>query len=189
MEYIDFLSLKEQHLSCIRKNIQILTQNLCTAKEEQKDIIQELIQFNKAYESVGGINLDYIDTEWYEVIINLKPYDELYALDIETFNFAYENLTKKFEELLEIYDFEKGDGNPSYSFYIKHKKPIRDIKPKYNLILPCLFAGDSNEHLTFFYDYYRSQGVQKFFMYYNGDLSTRVSTLPKFKDVDYLEIN
>lgn len=190
MNSLDFLNIKTQHLNCIKTNIENLTQNLHTVFNDNSEIAQRLIQYNKAYESVGGINLDFIDTEWYQVIINLRPFDDLHLLESKTFNFVYDNLTEKFEELINEYNFKKETNSEStYSLYIRYKKTINDIVPKYKIILPCLFKGETNEELNFLFDYYRARGVEKFFLYYNGNLSNRISSLPEYEDVEYLEIN
>jgi hypothetical protein len=49
-----------------------------------------------------------------------------------------------------------------------------------------LFYVETNEELEQFYQYYRTQGVEKFFMFYNGKLNER-ENLPVHMDIEYIE--
>lgn len=61
-------------------------------------------------------------------------------------------------------------------------------KPHF-LVLVTMFLTETNEQLMHFYDYYRLQGVTKFFMFYNGDLTNRIATLPNQEDIIYQQWN
>lgn len=61
---------------------------------------------------------------------------------------------------------------------------IRDIN--YNLALTTLFKGD---YILFplFYDYYKNQGVEHFFMYYNGKITDDIERAFRKDDVTLVE--
>lgn len=64
----------------------------------------------------------------------------------------------------------------------------KQIEKKYNLVLMTLFYSEKPYELERFYKYYRQQGVDHFFMYYNGDLSLKTD-LPLSDDISYINWN
>lgn len=56
------------------------------------------------------------------------------------------------------------------------------------LVLMTMFFTETKEELEHFYYYYRKQGVEKFFMFYNGDLKVK-QDLPISSDIEYIEWN
>ena len=72
-------------------------------------------------------------------------------------------------------------------YYTKKCKTPKHIK-KNNITIPSLFKNESNTWLEWYYSYYRSQGVDRFIMHYNGLLSERPD-LPQYDDVEYVEWN
>lgn len=71
---------------------------------------------------------------------------------------------------------------------LKFKKIIERIKEekKGELALTTLFK---NDYILFenFYNYYKSQGVDHFYMYYNGKLNEKISEYIKKEDVSLIE--
>ena len=65
-------------------------------------------------------------------------------------------------------------------------KPDTVMSEKYFLVLMTLFYWETNQELQLFYNYYRKQGVEKFFMFYNGMLTNRAD-LPVYDDIEYIE--
>lgn len=57
----------------------------------------------------------------------------------------------------------------------------------YGLVLMTLFYDETPEQLKRFYKYYIDQGVDHFFMYYNGDLAKASDSLPHKDNITYLE--
>ena len=57
------------------------------------------------------------------------------------------------------------------------------------LVLVTMFLRETNEQLLNFFNYYRSQGVTKFFMFYNGNSQQRYTHLPQAEDVVYQDWN
>ena len=80
------------------------------------------------------------------------------------------------------------DTNYTVDIFIK-RRTKEPINPLYNIILPCIFKAESSEYLKAFYEYYRKLGVNKFFMYYTDDITTRTEVLPMYSDVEYIEFN
>jgi hypothetical protein len=87
------------------------------------------------------------------------------------------------------YNIVKG-GNNQEKFIFGYKKPLNLLKinKKHFLCVMTLFYSETNRELDIFFNYYRNQGVDFFYMYYNGSLNNR-NNLPKYSDVIYLEWN
>jgi hypothetical protein len=58
----------------------------------------------------------------------------------------------------------------------------------HDIVMCVYFLQNSNEEIIRFVNYYTSQGIEKIFMYYCGDLSKRTD-LPVFDNVAYFEWN
>lgn len=71
-----------------------------------------------------------------------------------------------------------------------YKKPtIKNIvEKKYSLSIMTLFYSEQNKDLDIFYQYYVDQGVDHFFMYYNGEMSEK-KNLPTDSKITYVEWN
>ncbi len=60
---------------------------------------------------------------------------------------------------------------------------------QHNISIATLFYDNTLTELNFFYNHYTNIGVDKFFMYYNGNLESVINTLPKLDNVEYIEWN
>ena len=98
--------------------------------------------------------------------------------------------------LLFIYDDNNIDINKKLFIQVffdgkDYSKEIEKIvnKEKSNfLCLTTLFKNDYNLFPNF-YEYYKRQGVQHFFMYYNGLLNNKIKKIFNYKDVTLIEWN
>jgi hypothetical protein len=63
---------------------------------------------------------------------------------------------------------------------------LRKVEKKYDLVIMTTFYEETDEELQNFFDYYRKQGVEHFYMYYNGSLYDR-GLLPYGDDISYHE--
>lgn len=104
--------------------------------------------------------------------------------------FLYQNIRISPPLKLES-DFQKlifgDDGNEPLCFYFR-KSNLPDTHPVQNkfLVFMTLFYKESDQELNDFYAYYRRQGVEHFYMYFNASLSSR-GPLPSYPDVTYIE--
>jgi hypothetical protein len=109
---------------------------------------------------------------------------------------GYEIVLLPFYSKLEIIDYLK-----SNNFYIIHNMNGNEpclfayrllqttkkiVEKKYYLSLMTLFYRENYNDLNIFYQYYIDQGVDHFFMYYNGKLSEK-NNLPLNEKVTYIE--
>lgn len=106
-------------------------------------------------------------------------------------------ITKKIEKnkyeptLIYIYDYiSDADNiivNVEYNNIIKTYNLTNNlIITKYDLSLTTLFKDDY-KLFPIFYEYYKNQGVDHFFMYYNGKLTKEISDIFNFNDVTLIE--
>lgn len=94
-------------------------------------------------------------------------------------------------DFLKINNFSiviKNSGNEPSLF--AYKEPITKtiVKQKYTLSIMTLFYREKNKDLDIFYRYYIDQGVDHFFMYYNGEISEK-KNLPIDSKITYIEWN
>lgn len=69
-------------------------------------------------------------------------------------------------------------------FKLKHKKTYKNKK----LALTTLFKSDY-KLMNIFYDYYKKQGVEHFYMYYNGTISDDIKKYYNKEDITLMEWN
>lgn len=82
------------------------------------------------------------------------------------------------------YDYQKGVTKITTNSAQNQPNTVPE-KQKF-LVLMTLFYNETNIDLEYFYNFYRKQGVEKFYMFYNGKLSERL-LLPFYNDVEYIE--
>ena len=72
---------------------------------------------------------------------------------------------------------------------IKENIVLQNKKVKKNfLTLTTLFKNDYNL-FTLFYKYYKNQGIEHFYLYYNGLINNKIVELLNYKDVTLIEWN
>ena len=98
-----------------------------------------------------------------------------------------ENIHKQCYTTIYIYNCDLIEPNNFYDinykdvyFLGKFENILQDIK--YNLTLTTLFKDDYN-YFNLFYDYYKKQGVEHFYMYYNGKINETIANAIKKNDV------
>lgn len=98
--------------------------------------------------------------------------------------------------LLFIYDDNSIDINQKLFIQVffdgkEYSKEIEKIVNKEKSDFLCLTTLFKNDYNLFpnFYDYYKRQGVQHFFMYYNGLLNNKIKEIFNYKDVTLIEWN
>jgi hypothetical protein len=67
-------------------------------------------------------------------------------------------------------------------------KTTHECNKIHDLVIMTLFYEETRDELQMFYDYYRSHGVQHFYMYYNGELNDTLD-IPRESDITYIEWN
>ena len=98
--------------------------------------------------------------------------------------------------LIFIYDDNSNDISKKLFIQVffdgkEYSKEIEKIVNKEKSNFLCLTTLFSNDYNLFpnFYDYYKRQGVQHFFMYYNGLLNNKIKEIFNYKDVTLIEWN
>jgi len=132
----------------------------------KRDKYPEIIEANEIKEYDN-----FISPEGYEIII-LPFYtkqENIYELKQNNFQIVQRNV-----------------GNEQFIFAYKNPHKLLEVKKKYKLCVMTLFYREQPHELNNFFDYYRNQGVDYFYMYYNGKLKEKIN-LPKYTDVEYLE--
>lgn len=159
------------------------TENIDLLERKFKDlrgvnIYESAIDFNKYRQGV----IDYFSINNQEVITSVDYPDLLPDLS----GYHYDNNLNELQGL--------GFKKHTHKFAMFYSRPIHtsiqssNYDLKYNIIIPALFKNESNEWLEWYFNYYRRQGVDRFFMHYNGCLKDRPN-LPRYKDVEYIEWN
>lgn len=98
-----------------------------------------------------------------------------------------ENTHKQCPVTIYIYDCDLVEPNNNYDITYKNIYFFGEfenilIDKKYNLTLTTLFKDDY-KFFNLFYDYYKKQGVEHFYMYYNGVSDENIINCMKKKDV------
>jgi hypothetical protein len=96
--------------------------------------------------------------------------------------------------LVYIYDYFVGDTSKSIELTIEYKNIIKTYELEHiitseipnNLTLSTLFKDDY-KLFPFFYDYYKTQGVSHFYMYYNGKITPEIQKYFEGNDVTLIE--
>jgi len=138
-----------------------------------------------------------------KIYLILPIYNEPYSTDDIniTINENRVPITTKFMKnqyepiLVYIYDYFVGDTTKSIELTIEYKNIIKtyeleniitsEIIPN-NLTLSTLFKDDY-KLFPFFYDYYKTQGVSHFYMYYNGKITPEIHKYFEGNDVTLIE--
>jgi len=102
----------------------------------------------------------------------IKNEDE--PIQILIYDFVYPK--NKFYEIKVLFN------NISKIFILKHTECVKDKK----LALTTLFKNDY-KLIKIFYDYYKNQGVEHFFMYYNGKIDDEVKSYFNYEDITLIE--
>ena len=128
-------------------------------------------------------------------LINEK--DLIVSLNEIKLNIKEKIVKDKYEPtLLFIYDDKNVDITKDFNIKIlyndkeyKNKiEKIENMKKKNFLALTTLFKNDYNLFKNF-YEYYKNQGVEHFFMYYNGLLNDEIKKIFNYNDVTLIEWN
>ena len=93
--------------------------------------------------------------------------------------------------LIFIYNGFQYDKEIKFEVIYKERKEVFSSKKvkidkKYFLTLTTLFKNDY-KLFPVFYDYYKNQGVEHFFMYYNGKINNEIKKIINKKDVSLIE--
>lgn len=72
---------------------------------------------------------------------------------------------------------------------ITNKYTIYPFITSSNTFTACTLFKDDYIHIESYYNYYKSQGVDKFYLYYNGNISKIYDKLFKANDIEYHEFN
>ena len=87
-----------------------------------------------------------------------------------------------------IYEFPINNCD-SFDILVKYKQFSKNFilkniisKKKYKLTLTTLFKTDFNL-INIFYDYYKKQGVEHFYLYYNGQITDNLKKLCDRNDI------
>lgn len=72
---------------------------------------------------------------------------------------------------------------------ITNKYIIHPLSLIHNTFTACTLFKDDYKHIESYYNYYKSQGVDKFYLYYNGSISKIYESLFKASDIEYREFN
>ena len=123
-----------------------------------------------SYNSINLINLHEIKS------INDGPIIIL----IYDFNFNSEDIYK----IEVIFDDKIKSKVLTKTFMLKNKKTYKNK----NLALTTLFKSDY-KLMNIFYDYYKKQGVEHFYMYYNGKISNEIKKYYDKEDITLVEWN
>ena len=93
-----------------------------------------------------------------------------------------------------IYEFPINNCD-SFDILVKYKQFSKNFilkniisKKKYKLTLTTLFKTDFNL-INIFYDYYKKQGVEHFYLYYNGQITDNLKKLCNKIDITLIEWN
>ena len=93
-----------------------------------------------------------------------------------------------------IYDFPLNDFD-EYNVLVKYNDisksfALKNIfsKKQYKLTLTTLFKTDFNL-INIFYDYYKKQGVEHFYLYYNDEITDNIKTLCNKNDITLIQWN
>lgn len=93
-----------------------------------------------------------------------------------------------------IYEFPINNCD-SFDILVKYKQFSKNFilkniisKKKYKLTLTTLFKTDFNL-INIFYDYYKKQGVEHFYLYYNGQITDNLKKLCDRNDITLIEWN
>ncbi len=94
-----------------------------------------------------------------------------------------------------IYEFPLINNIDEYEILVKYNNNkknfiIKNIisNKKYKLTLTTLFKTDFNL-INIFYDYYKKQGVQHFYLYYNDEFTENITNLCNKKDITLIQWN
>lgn len=82
----------------------------------------------------------------------------------------------------EIYEIKVNYNKDYKIFNLKHIESIKNKK----LALTTLFQTDYKLN-TIFYDYYKKQGVEHFYMYYNGKITDEIKSFYNKEDITLIE--
>ena len=134
-------------------------------------------KINKFYLNLSVFNTP-VDIKDIEVCINCK------ILDIDK---TIINANKQCSTAIYIYNCDDLESNLIYSVEYKNKKyrnTFEDVSSNkhYKLTLTTLFKDDYN-YFPLFYNYYKNQGVEKFYMYYNGIPNKKIINILNKNDV------
>lgn len=132
--------------------------------------------------------------------INNIPLDNsqiIVKLNNNVLQFKYKYEKNKYEPILIfVYDiYNNIDLQSTLDFELIYKSQVFkknieyvSIDNKKNLALTTLFKDDYNLFPSF-YKYYKSQGVEHFYMYYNGVLTSDIRNVYNYDDVTLIEWN
>ena len=128
---------------------------------------------NKNY-TVTKNNIEIKYKDYYLTIDNIIIKNQYEPIQILFSKFPYNNqnkyeITIKYNNLIKVFQL---------SHIITNKKK--------KLTLTTLFKDDYNI-INIFYDYYKNQGVEHFYMYYNGYITDEIKELYNKKDITLVE--
>lgn len=93
-----------------------------------------------------------------------------------------------------IYEFPLNDSD-EYNILVKYNDISKSFKLKniiskkqYKLTLTTLFKTDFNL-INIFYDYYKKQGIEHFYFYYNDEITDNIKALCDKKDITLIQWN
>jgi len=70
--------------------------------------------------------------------------------------------------------------------YLIMPETIKPLKKKHKFAIATLFKNETSEWIQRFINYYKKQGVDAFYFYYNGPLKDMTSNLPQGKNIFYI---
>lgn len=159
-------------------------------------------------EMPNGFYLDNEDVLFFNIFIKnnklyiITPLNKNHDINRSTINISYnatkliclEQLTKDSGEPTQIliydfnfnsefmYEIQVSFNEQIKTFMLKHKKTCKQKK----LALTTLFKNDYKLN-TIFYDYYKKQGVEHFYMYYNGTITDEIKAYYEKEDITLVE--
>jgi hypothetical protein len=128
-----------------------------------------------------GVQYDIIPIPFYDHFVS-KGY-EYFILPVQSHDTEANNILKK--EGFKTVMSHKKTNEPHFIAYRETKLP-NTYTQKHDIVMCVYFLQNTNADIEKFLDYYLSQGIDKIFMYYCGNLSDRPD-LPQRKNVEYLE--
>jgi hypothetical protein len=70
--------------------------------------------------------------------------------------------------------------------YLIMPETIKPVKNKHKFAIATLFKDETSEWVHRFINYYKKQGVDAFYFYYNGPLKNMTNDLPQGKNINYI---
>ena len=139
------------------------------------------------FDAFKKINKFYLNLSVFNVPVNYKDLEVCINNKILNIDNTIINDNKQCSTAIYVYKCDFLEPNLCYSITYKNKNyssSFDDISlnKNYKLVLTTLFKDDFN-FFPLFYDYYKKQGVEKFYMYYNGKINSKIIDVIEKEDV------